>query len=66
MRPISLDAARAGVMGDVCALVTAWLLLVNVRRVVDDEGAFRAAVSCESGDDRLRTAGARSVQGGGR
>ncbi|WP_405821405.1 hypothetical protein OG705_17025 [Streptomyces sp. NBC_00838] len=50
---------RAAVLGSLCALVAAWLLLVNVRGALDDERAFRAAVSCDSGDDCLRTTGAR-------
>ncbi|MFB8350642.1 hypothetical protein [Streptomyces niveus] len=50
---------RASVIGTLCALVAAWLLLVNVRGAVDEERAFRAAVGCDSGDDCLRTAEAR-------
>lgn len=50
---------RAAVIGSLCALVAAWLLLVNVRGAVDDERAFRAAVGCDSGDNCLRTTQAR-------
>ncbi|WP_405501083.1 hypothetical protein OG501_20225 [Streptomyces niveus] len=50
---------RAAVIGALCALVSAWLLLVNVRGALGEERAFRAAVSCDSGDDCLRTATAR-------
>ncbi|MEV0774523.1 hypothetical protein [Streptomyces sp. NPDC050428] len=50
---------RAAVIGSLCALVAAWLLLVNVRGELAEERAFRAAVSCDSGDDCLRTTAAR-------
>lgn len=42
-----------------CALAAAWLLLINTRGALDDARAFRAAISCDSGDDCLRTTEAR-------
>ncbi|MGW0393524.1 hypothetical protein ACWDYJ_22055 [Streptomyces sp. NPDC003042] len=58
----------AAVMGPLCALVAAWLLLVAMPGALDEEHRFRAAVDCASGggavpggrdDDCLRTTVAR-------
>ncbi|MEV0494151.1 hypothetical protein [Streptomyces atratus] len=41
----------AAMLGSVCVLVAAWLLLVTMRGALDEERAFRAAVSCASDGD---------------
>lgn len=41
----------AAVIGSVCVLVAAWLLLVTMRGALSDGRAFRAAVSCASDGD---------------
>ncbi|MEV5339567.1 hypothetical protein AB0K93_13910 [Streptomyces sp. NPDC052676] len=45
--PRTRRSTRAAiVLGVVCGLVAAWLLLVPMRGALDDERAFRAAVAC--------------------
>ncbi|CAL9509663.1 hypothetical protein SUDANB105_03583 [Streptomyces sp. enrichment culture] len=57
---VHLRAAVA--IGVVCALISAFVLIVPLRGALDDERAFRAAVACAPGghgDDCLRTVTAR-------
>ncbi|MBT2396086.1 hypothetical protein [Streptomyces sp. ISL-100] len=59
---IRMARRLAAGMGSVCVLVAAWLLLVTMSGALDQERAFKAAVSCAPGDrddDCLWTVAAR-------